>query len=233
MTDKQFKVIGGLIGVVGLLALIAMLGFAPRPAPTQAPASLGLASVNGYEAGVKWFGNGFYAGLTQAFGVDSNGAVTSATTTNTTSYWSVGGIDYASVQVSLSATSSVPASIPNPFGAATSSITSIIAQITGNGITGATQFIDISTSTTALGTSSPALVYRASVLSGGQAFIPWQPMASSTNTTNILLPVDVASGRSNLILGPSENLNMKIASGTPGTFTSYYTGTFSATFMKP
>src|SRR5690349_14400684 len=33
--------------------------------------------VNAYEAGVKWFGNGIYAGLSQQFGIDNAGNVTS------------------------------------------------------------------------------------------------------------------------------------------------------------
>src|SRR5436309_1002417 len=68
-------------------------------------------SINRYEAGVWQFGNGLYAGLTQQFSVDSNGALTTATTTNSTYYWTIGGIDYASVQQSFTSATTTPCSI--------------------------------------------------------------------------------------------------------------------------
>lgn len=175
--------------------------------------------------------NGYWVGgVTQLF--NGSGVITLATTTIAANYYTIGGIDYASVQVSMAATSSVPCSIPNPFGAATTTLLSHIVQVTANGIASA-QTLDVSTSTTAFASSSPAFVkkYAAGI---GNFTSFWTPGLSTSTVVGVLgNDATYLVGDSPFVIAPSEFVNTRIATGTPGTYAAYYTGTCSATFMKP
>jgi hypothetical protein len=219
MTTKDKIILGVVVGLIAVTS--AFIG-------GRVAGGGSLLGGGAYNALLTWFGNGLSAGLTEQFSVDSAGQVTSATTTNTTSYWTVNGVDYASVQISMAATSSVPCSIANPFGA-TALVLDYFAQVTANGL--GTQLIDVSTSSTAYASSSPAFVKRFSAAS--TFTLPWTPGVASTTRVG-LLGYDSFSGAGNspYVLGASERLNFSIATGTPGTFSSYYTGTCSATVMK-
>ncbi len=230
MTTTQ-KFFGTIAAVV---LVVAGLAFALGHSGSQAqPSRLGTTDQVGYlQQLVSWFSNTVYFGTTQQASIDTSGQLTTATTTNTTSYWTVGGIDYASVQVSMAATSSVPCAIPNPFGAATSTVLNHTAQITADGLTG-TQTLDVSTSSSAYASSSPAFVKKFSA-TDGQHTLVWQPgVASTTNPGVIGYDSFNSTGASPYRLGPSEFLTTRVATGTAGTFASYFTGTCSATFMKP
>lgn len=158
-------------------------------------------------------------------------------------YETKGGIDYAHVEVALTATSSVPGIIKNPFvsTAATSTILACGVEVTSNGIAVA-QSLDISTTTGTggYGSSTPAIMsgYAAGT---GQFTAPcgFNSATSTQSATNAagvktgLLPGMTNAGLSNYISVTGEYLTARIASATPGTFTSYWTGTFWAWFMKP
>lgn len=128
----------------------------------------------------------------------------------------------------MAATSSVVCSIQNP-ASATSTLERFTALINANGI-GVAQTVDIATSSTAYATSTPALAYAASI-GTGEDHVVWTPGIASTTNPNVLAYDSWAStGESPFIIGPSEYLNMRIATGTPGTFSSYWTGNCTAVF---
>lgn len=162
------------------------------------------------------------------------GATTTSATSGTVSYSVSAGVDEAYIEQSFTATSSIPCIIPNPFGAATTTITAFTAVIT-SGTANLTGLFDLATSSaTALGgygSSTPTLIQAHSVSGGAQDYMAWLPNAASTTNSKILSPVSV-DGASNLILGPSQNLVYRNATGTPGTFATYWTGTCSAIIIK-
>lgn len=171
----------------------------------------------------------------------STTGTTTAGTQGIPTFYTLGGIDYAAVQMPMTATSSIPAIIPNPFGAATSTLVSCHVQVTANGIA-VGQTFDISTTTGAggYGSSTPAILSGFST-GAGQFTAPCNfnsatSTAAVTNPSGVkigLLPGMTSTGVSNYIVGPSEYVTTRISSSTPGTFSSYWTGTFSAVFMKP
>ena len=170
-------------------------------------------------------------------------ATSTSASQGTPSYFTLGGVDYADVEVSLSATSSVPGIIPNPFGTATSTLVLCQSQVTVNGIA-ATQnlYVSTTTGTGGYGSSTPAIM-TAFVTGTGQFTAPCG-FNSATSTANVataqpnatqsdLLPGRTQTGASNYIVGPSEFLTLRIATATPRTLDTYWTGTFFARFMKP
>jgi hypothetical protein len=194
--------------VVGQLTLTGVLG----------------ASINRYEAGVWQFGNGIYAGLAQQFSIGSTGnvsttgtlAVTATTTIGTSgtpSYWTVGGVKYAAVRKSLTAATTTPCSILNPFGSATTTVTAITLQITTATSTGGTASFDIATSTTAYATSSVIVAAR-TLAQGAVDTVSWFP-----------------SGFANAQLGPNQYVLVKHNSAGQSGWT--HGGTCSATFATP
>lgn len=140
-------------------------------------------------------------------------------------YLCVGGVCTYTVKGTLAATSSSVCAIQNPRGA-TTTVTAASLQITANGMA-QNQKLDISTSSTALGSSTPSLVWNKTVTGSAQASISWTPQATSTPQ---LIGINTLTGETNVVLGPTEYLTFKIATGTPGTFSSYWTGTCTGTF---
>lgn len=130
---------------------------------------------------------------------------------------SIGGLRQYYYSQPMAATSSVACSIKNPFNA-TSTVLNYTAALSANRL-GAQQF-DVSTSTTVLGSSTPALIRVAT----GAALIPgawaWLPNSSSTAT---LLDTNL-NGTSPIVLAPYEYLNLRYSTGTPSAFTTYNTG---------
>lgn len=144
-------------------------------------------------------------------------------------YTSIGGYkEYRGTQ-SLTATSSFICSLRNPYNA-TSSIVALSAESTANGI-GVTNALYISTSTSAYGTSTPALV-AAFPMGTGQWSVEMAKNTASTTAGAEVLSGMTTNGTSNYILGPSEWITWKIATTTGGTFTSYNVGTCSAAIKK-
>jgi len=137
-------------------------------------------------------------------------------------------IDYEGQQVAYYyrniAASSTLCFYQNPCGA-TSTIVSANLQIT-RGVLGANTF-DIATSTTDFGSSTPALVFAATIPTGENASFIWQPNSATTSTSvgfgaqNPLLGAGVLPGladgdvgQSNYILGPSERLVVRVATSS-------------------
>ena len=145
-------------------------------------------------------------------------------------YVTINGNSWYYYQQAMEATSSVPCSIKNPFGA-TSTAIRYSAVATANGL--GSQNITLSTSTTAYASSTPYFV-KNFVTSAGPFNMLWTPMASTTGSALIGMETSGAIGNSNIIIGPTEYLNLKIATstGTAGTFSSYFTGVCRATILK-
>lgn len=127
----------------------------------------------------------------------------------------------------FSATSSVVCSIQNPYKA-TSTIprVSVIGTVNSFGA----HLLDISTSSTAFGSSSPAFV-KAFNTGTGQFNINW--FANSTTTNTILIGAKAGSlnSVSDVILGPTEYLTVRIATSSPGTFGTYNSGRCGARIL--
>lgn len=126
------------------------------------------------------------------------------------------------------ATSSVICSIRNPFSA-TSTLERFAFQITANGL--GAQTVDLSTSSTAFASSSPAYI-RAFATGAGQSSAVWGMGATTTNTSLIGMAVSNNVGNSNNLIGPNDFINVRLATSTPGTFGSYFTGTCSGVIEK-
>lgn len=151
-------------------------------------------------------------------------------------YENKGGVTYAYTNVSFSSTSSVPVIIPNPFGAATTSIDSVVCKIT-TGVTGTNTFdLSTTTGTGGYGSSTPALIYGHSVATGAQDTFVWTPYltASTTLATGKLFSMDTGlkDGTSPFFLAPSAFVTLRIATATPGTLATPYGGSCSAQFHK-
>ena len=163
------------------------------------------------------------------------------TGTATSSYFTAQGIEYAYVQVSMVATSSVICTIPPPFGAATSTpVGPMIINITANGIAqNQNLFIATSSSASATTTSnawSGSLPVTGSkfgtfFFTGNMATTSLTASPAGTNDANVL-PGLTTGGATNRFLAPTDNLLVAIGTSTAGTFTSYYTGTCSQVFAK-
>ncbi len=157
-------------------------------------------------------------------------------------YQTLGGIDFAFVENDLTATSSIPGIIANPFGstAATSSLVSCGMVVTSNGIAVAQSFdVSTTTGTGGYGSSTPAII-SGFAAGAAQFFMPCGFNSATTTSSTAsnqyvpvgLLPGRTQSGASNYIIQGGEFLTGRIASSTPGTFSSYWTGKFWAVFMK-
>lgn len=139
-------------------------------------------------------------------------------------YVSIGGTRQYFYRQNIAATSSTVCSVKNPF-AATSTLLRYTMNVTTNGIAAA-QLVDVATSTTALATSSPAFIKALSV-GAGKFSVIWLPSATSSDAT---IGNSAQTGASGVMIGPSEYVNVKIATSTAGTFATYYKGTCSAVF---
>lgn len=150
-------------------------------------------------------------------------------------YFSIGGVEYYHYKTAIIASSTVPCYVkPNPFGAATTSIEMASMQVNTNGL-GAFA-IDLSTTTSAGGwaTTSPALAR-----SFAFAAAPVRPFIYQQATTTTLLTIGRSVGSinddgaaTNVFVKPGEGLTFRVATGTPGTFTSYATGVCEVVLRK-
>ena len=143
-------------------------------------------------------------------------------------YVTINGVKTYNYSQFMAATSSVVCSVKNPFNA-TSTLNWYSAIVTSKGNISQIQFVDVSTSTTALASSSPAFLQVK--LGGSLGHIYYSINATTTNTRLVGLSKNLAS-TTDAIVGPSEYVNMKIATGTPGTFGSYWTGTCQGQFTE-
>lgn len=207
--------------------------FTNLPTPDTQPA--GAASGPSHFT-VESFLQGLTAGARDQFAVNNVGVITH------------NGVDSLTVEYPIAATSSTIVSIPNPFGTAglassfspsnaTTTVRFAGCQITVNPFVGAFNY-DMSTSSSAFATSAVAFVYSHAVGAAAADTMFWtdRTVASSSLTvSNSIWTTDMAKdGSDPFVLTPSQYLNFKIASGTPGTFAGgYLTGVCFATFTKP
>ncbi len=142
-------------------------------------------------------------------------------------YISVNGFKTYEYRQPIVATSSTFCSIRNPFNA-TTTIKNYHVSVTSNGL--GSQLFDISTSSTALASSSPAFVKN---FSGGTG--QFQTVWNSNGTTTNALLIGTAQGNvgfSNVIIGPAEYITAKISTSTAGTFASYYVGSCQGEIVR-
>lgn len=151
---------------------------------------------------------------------------------------SINGVKTFNYGASLTATSSYVCSFQNPYNA-TTSIVSVGAESTANGIAVANNLY-VSTSTTAFGTSTPALVDSFAMGTGQWTLELQKNSATSTQSASNpngtqanLLPGRNQAGASNYILGPTEWVTFKIATTTGGTFSTYNVGKCSGVLKRP
>lgn len=141
---------------------------------------------------------------------------------------SIGGAKFYYGNRALSATSSVVCSIKNPFSA-TSTVSGISMSVPVNGL--GAQVLDVSTSSTAYASSSPAFVKGYSA--GAPAFsFSWLGVASTTNPLVIGFDQTGTTGISPYVVGPQEYVNFRIATTAAGTFVTYYKGNCTVVFEK-
>lgn len=173
------------------------------------------------------FLQGFAAGPRDQFSVSNKGVITN------------NGVDSISVEYPITATSSVPVTIPNPFGAtglapdvnnSTSTVTAAGCVIT-NGVTGANTWY-LSTSTGPLLATSTPSFFGHSVASASQDSFAWT--AGNASTTNAGIGLLGLDGTNPYFVFGTTSLQFKIASTSPGTFAAnYYSGYCWAKFVKP
>lgn len=144
---------------------------------------------------------------------------------NSANYTCNNGVCQGFTSSPLTATSSTICAQQNPMGA-TSTVQSVAVDITGNGIAGVQKY-DISTSSNQFGngTSTPAFIKNDSLSTLAYQTVSWT--ANGTTTGTSLIGSNPVTGENDIIVGPNEWVVMKVATGTPGTFASYYTGTCS------
>lgn len=143
------------------------------------------------------------------------------------SYLRWGGVQVVHGSLAPVATSSVFCSIQSPAG--TSTLTMASWRVDGVGGFGTGQAFDIATSTNGVATSTPALVAAASL---GTSQV-WVPSASSTGiATQVLSNGGNTNGVVNaFVLPPNTFVNFRVATSTPGTFSSYLSGNCQAEFI--
>ena len=221
---KETLVFVAMIAVICLLGFTVLITTRSVPVqPTPEPEQLG---------GTSHTTSDLVIGQTTNTQTRKNLTVTGTTTLY--QYYSAGGIDYANVQVSFPAATSTYLCIqPNPwFGTGTSSLVSFMARIT-RGVLGAnTMSLSTTSASGGYGSSSPAFILDRAVASGAQDNIFWNGN-STTTSTRILPGTDVTTGASLSVIGPSEYVSYRVATGTPGTFATPWAGSCSFTFMKP
>ncbi len=141
-------------------------------------------------------------------------------------YLQWGGVSQWNTGVYTAATSSVICSIQAP--AATSTITLASLLVSASGLNSPSW--SISTSTTNVGSSTPAFA-QFTAMATGTPYV-WTPGGVSTTTNGTLvLNSTNSTGGSSYIIAPNQYVNFRIATGTPSTFASYITGKCQATFV--
>lgn len=139
-------------------------------------------------------------------------------------YLNWGGVyEYHAAQAAV-ATSSVVCSLLSPASTSTLEFATFLASANGLG----TQTLAISTSTSAVGSSTPALVQVNTITLGVP--LVWDGTFGTSTEALVLSPKDT-TGLNPYVLPPSTYVTFRIASGTPGTFASYVTANCQASFI--
>lgn len=153
-------------------------------------------------------------------------------------YQTINGVGRYYVSQPMAATSSSICLIQNPY-ATTTVLENFSAFVTGNAW-GANQTVDLSTSTTALisSSSTPPLVLAFPINTEGGVF-SWYPSTATTTKSGgasgngVLEAFNSKNGTTNAILRSGEVITLKIATATPSVVTNGgLTGTCNATFRK-
>ena len=146
-------------------------------------------------------------------------------------YYSIGGIRYYNYEQSISATSSAICSArvqatstleSASVFAATSDMVAVLA-------------VDISTSTTQYGSSTPGFVSSWPAPAGVGFSIVYNGVGTTTSSKVIGLTPSLAYGHigaSDNIIYPGQYVNVRLATTTPGTFNSYLKGTCGMVFRE-
>lgn len=147
------------------------------------------------------------------------------------------GVTTCFVRQAFTATSSAICTLTPPNNA-TSTVESLTIRPTGTNYLGAVT-LDVSTSSNSVmkfGSSTPALAVKALSFNAAVQGYVWEPAATSTLTydaafTNKLSPVNAYGGSTNVIF-PGQNVTVRIATSTPGTFPTYQSGFCNAEFRN-
>lgn len=140
-------------------------------------------------------------------------------------YMTIGGVRGGWFSSPIIATSSTICSIKNPF-TSTTTVTRAGLNIT-QGILGSNN-VSLSTSTNSYATSTQGLVIDAAIQSLSPASVFWT-YGVGTTTSSRLLANASATGQSQVLLGPGEYLNWRIATSTgAGALPAYYVGNCTA-----
>lgn len=160
----------------------------------------------------------YFPELVTAVPQEHVGAVSSLSNVDSP-YVNINGSNFYYYNQAITASSSLPCSLKNPFGA-TSTVEWYSMGVQNNGL--GAQNIEVATSSSNYGTSTPAFVYQFKAPAGVFA-INWTANGTTTNARVIGMTVGV-TGTSDVILNAGEYLNAKIATSSPGAFSSYYSG---------
>ena len=156
-------------------------------------------------------------------------------------YYSIGGVRFFNYRQNISATSSVICIQRNPF-TGTSTLESYSVQVTSNGIAAAQNlYVSTTTGTAGYGSSTPAIM--SGFAAGTGQFTAIWGGNTATGTANVLTTVDSAvkadllpgvsnTGASNYIVGPLEYVTTRVATATPRTLDTYYTGMCRGVFRE-
>lgn len=146
-------------------------------------------------------------------------------------YLQWGGVHEYRASMDMAATSSIPCSLQSP--AATSTLLSFTANVSSLGNMKSTDFFTVSTSSVAYGSSTPSLIYEATLAKGLGIPYAWYPVMASTTAADVgrVLVAVNKDGTSNVIFAPNTYLNMRFATATAGTFISYLSGSCKARFQ--
>lgn len=143
-------------------------------------------------------------------------------------YTTIGGQKTAFVGKTLIATSSSVCVIKNPY-ATTTLVMEFGMDIATNGIGTINGYLSTTSVAGGFGSSTPAIVGPYSVVGGSLVY--WTP-SSSTSSPALLPGINNLTGQSNFVLQPNESLTFRLATSTPGIYTTYLVGSCSATFKS-
>ena len=165
-------------------------------------------------------------------------ATSTGASLGSTYYETKGGIDYAYMQQSFTATSSHIVSFQTPFYGATSTIESLSCESTNVGIAEANNlYIATTSAASRYATTSTTALNSAFAMGTGEWRYDFTKNVATSSSDTLYAGVNVLEGKnvdssSNYILGPTDNTNVIIATSTPGTFVTYDEGTCYETVIR-
>ena len=212
--------------IIAIAALvIAVISFFPSSRMAVVGA-IGTNAIENYVPAIL-YNEGYYSNLSiQTTGTSTSATTTTAqltvsgnanitgTTTIASKYYSVNGVDFAAVQVSMNSASTTLCAIPEPWSATSTLVLHTVHISTG---TSTASTIDVGASTNNTATTSALFVQSDAVASGAQ--------------DTIILPGALPTSATSTIISPGWNIVTKTNEVGVGGYT--YGGTCNALFMKP